>query len=355
MDTKSTPTLTLGITAFNEAKIIVGVIEELERWMATQLPEISFEILIVDDGSDDGMGELLSGAAINKPFLKIFRHKKNIGRGMGIRTAMENARGRFMVALDADLSYGPEHIKTLLDPLLSDDADITLASPYHRDGVVKNVPTLRLIMSKIGNKILSRSFDGKYNTATCVVRGYNRKAIENLFLVNVGKELHLEVLYKAEILGLRIKEMPAKLIWRNRNRRRERPVKILSLRDNTLISMRHVIKSHILFNFIAKPTLIFIFPAFIFFCVTVFGVVSLGSELIQNIGAGERNALRLTLFDGLLTLLLTIVSLFMSLFFVSLMFVVSQARKYFEESYVLMSKTHSLVKTIAGKNASREN
>ena len=116
--TDRAPTLTLAIPALNESAIILGNVAELERWMAENLPEVEFEILVIDDGSTDGMGEMLDRAAADDPRLRVVHHPRNLGRGRAIRTAMEYSDGAWLIALDADLSYSPEHILGVICPLL---------------------------------------------------------------------------------------------------------------------------------------------------------------------------------------------------------------------------------------------
>lgn len=339
------PMLTLAIPALNESSIILDNVVELKRWMGEHLPEVTFEILIIDDGSTDGMDQLLQDASASDPHLRVAHHAQNMGRGRAVRTAMAETESDYLIVLDADLSYGPEHIPALLGPLRENRADLTLASPYHPDGVVENVPFIRAAMSRYGNRVLVNAFNSDISTATCIVRGYTRETMDHLELINDGKDLHLEVLYKAEILGFRIHEVPARLIWRDRKRGQVQSSSLMTrLKNNPLLKMRHVIVSHFLFNFIARPTLLFLGPILIGLLIALYGTVSLLWVYLGRLFAGEANPLRQTLLDGQLTLTLTLASFVISVFILFFLFIASQAKKYFEEQYILSTRSHYLLK-----------
>ena len=113
----SSPQLSLVIPALNERKIIVPNVIELTTWMSRNLPNTSYEIVVVNDGSTDGMDKLLKEESNKLSHLRILEHTVNMGRGRAVRTAMENTSGDYLIVLDADFSYGPEHITALLQPL----------------------------------------------------------------------------------------------------------------------------------------------------------------------------------------------------------------------------------------------
>ncbi|NBX02575.1 MAG: glycosyltransferase family 2 protein [Alphaproteobacteria bacterium] len=348
--TSNAPQLSIAIPALNESSIIVGTISQIQEWMDNNLPHISYEIVIVNDGSTDAMPSILAKLCKTNTRLRVLHHPTNYGRGRAIRTAMAGTQSDFFIALDADLSYTPDHIGLLLTPLLNGVADLTLASPYCPGGYVENVPAFRAWLSRFGNKILAHSFQNHYYTSTCVVRGYTRKLIDHLELVSSAKDLHLEVIYKTELLGFSIVEVPSRLVWRDRKRGRTSKGLLDKIVNNSLIKMRKAIFSHVIFNFLAKPKLLFLGPIFILLGLSFAGATTLLIALIRNLLHATNESFfsiaRTTLIQGELTLTLTISSLILLLVCTIFLFLASQAKKYFEESYILAARSNYRMKTI---------
>ena len=88
------------------------------------------ELVIVDDCSTDGTGDILKRLALEFPEIRLFRHEKNQGKGAAVRTAIQNAQGDFCLIQDADLEYDPAEYPVLLRPLLDGRADAVFGSRY---------------------------------------------------------------------------------------------------------------------------------------------------------------------------------------------------------------------------------
>lgn len=349
--TASYPQLSLVIPALNESGIIVKHVQELADWMQRNQPRITYEIVVVNDGSTDGMDKVLADVAPGIPQLRVLHHPANYGRGRAVRTAMENTQSDYLIALDADLSYGPDHITGLLAPLVHGTADLTLASPYHPDGSVENVPGFRAWLSRTGNRVLSHSFQHHYYTTTCVVRGYTRRLIDHLELVSTSKDLHLEVIYKTELLGFNIQEVPAVLAWRDKQRGSAPSGVVNKIRHHAVIRMRKAILSHLLFNFFSKPKLLFLGPISVLLLLSVYGLGTLATAFLGNWMAAPEfdsfsSVLRTTLLNGELTVTLTAVSLILMLIFVMFLFLASQAKRGAEEQYILSARSNYRIKML---------
>jgi dolichol-phosphate mannosyltransferase len=347
--------LSLIIPAYNESAIILRNVEEVERWVNENQPDIDYEIVVIDDGSTDGMGKLVDERAKTDARLKSLHHNGNRGRGRAIRTGFENSSGRYVICLDADLSYAPDHIVSLLEPLRSGLADITLASAYHPGGSVTNVPFTRAVVSRWGNRVLSVGLRGKFRTVTCVVRGYTRGALDQLELINDGKDLHLEIIQKAELFGLRVIEVPAHLKWRDRERGKKRKTRLLDYVP--FLSMSGTIASHLTYNYVLRPGAMLNIPVLGLLLVSLLGFLTLFIAFLNRLvtspdSFGLSNlylVLRETLINGELTLFLSVGSLVISMVFVAFYFASQQNKRNYEELYTLLNRMNSRLKNLEEK------
>ncbi len=114
------PEVSVFLPCHNEAATLEVV---LTRLLA--LPE-SLEVLVVDDGSDDGTGALARRWAARDGRVRLLTHPWRRGKGAALRTALAAARGRWGVVQDGDLEYAPEAIPRLLVPLRAGEADLVL-------------------------------------------------------------------------------------------------------------------------------------------------------------------------------------------------------------------------------------
>ena len=347
---KYNPELTIAIPAYNEETKILNCLQQVDLWLRANLKGVKYEILVIDDGSVDKTSELLADIQKSVETIRVVHHRQNFGRGRAIRTAFSNSQSDILVCLDADLSYSPDHIASLYYPIKNDQADVTLASVYLPGGSMSGVPFGRAFISRVGNKILSWGFGNRFRTVTCVVRGFRRSVIDDLELINTGKDLHLEILQKCIMLGHRIKEVPGHLKWS-----REKSERRLDKKNkNVFLSMRGVIISHLLFNYNLRPLSIIAIPMIIQLIGLIIGVWMLAAVFFKHLFAESNssmtshilNSARQTLIDGQLTLIITIIFFFSSLFVLLFLFLAYQAKKYFEEQYLLLSRINARIKKL---------
>jgi glycosyltransferase involved in cell wall biosynthesis len=105
--------LSILMPVFNERERVERAIAEV---LATELPS-EFELIVVDDGSTDGTGEILRGRSWDGR-VRLLEHPENRGKGAAVQTALSAARGEFSAIFDADLEYDPADLRLLMPPLL---------------------------------------------------------------------------------------------------------------------------------------------------------------------------------------------------------------------------------------------
>jgi len=115
--------LSVIVPVFNESGTVAGVVQRLR---ATGLP---MQIILVDDGSDDGTSEALASLAGDDDIV-LCHHEVNRGKGAAIRTAVAVATGTMIVIQDADHEYDPADFRYLLQPIVAEEADVVYGTRY---------------------------------------------------------------------------------------------------------------------------------------------------------------------------------------------------------------------------------
>jgi len=235
--------LTVIAPMYNEAKNVNSTISSITELLS--IFEKPWELLLVDDGSTDNTLEIARKASKEIDNLRIISYPVNCGRGKALRAGFEHARGRYVITIDFDLTYSPDHILQIYAELTDSDQmnDVVLGSAYMVGGRVMGVSPWRLLVSKVGNKILEYTFPQSFKTSTCILRGYRREVLQALELASDGKEIHLEILSKVCALGLVVKEIPATLSNRKGGKSKFR--------------FRRTSASHLLFSAFERPILLF--------------------------------------------------------------------------------------------------
>ena len=207
------------IPCYNEEKIIVATLTKLLHYLAENYPSNDIEVLLINDGSRDRTEALVKEFAENHPLINIHSFKYNQGRGAAVIKGLSMAKQDYVLVLDADLSYDTFHIRQILDIFVGEPSvDCVVVSPYAAGGKVRNVPWMRHFISRMANRILSRSFSLELTTVTSVVRGYKRQSYRGIQFIERGKELHLEILRNLDLVGAKIVEIPGVLEWKDKSR-----------------------------------------------------------------------------------------------------------------------------------------
>ncbi len=118
------PSLSILMPVYNERQTVERAIEDA---LGADLPVARRQLVVVDDGSTDGTGELLRERAW-PPEVVLLAHERNRGKGEAIRTALGAATGEVAAVLDADLEYRAADLAPMLEPLLSGEATVVFGT-----------------------------------------------------------------------------------------------------------------------------------------------------------------------------------------------------------------------------------
>ena len=147
---KKTFKFSIIIPCYNEKKTIENILKKIDE--SLQNYKISkYEIIIVDDFSNDGTKEVLKRLP-RKEDVKIFFHDKNSGKGAAIHTALEYTTGDITIIQDADLEYDPFDYDKLLTPFFETNADVVYGSRFLGGGKYVRI---HFFWHYLANKILT--------------------------------------------------------------------------------------------------------------------------------------------------------------------------------------------------------
>ena len=142
------PTLSIVVPAYNEEPSLTRCIE---RVLQIEGPDLSLEILIVDDGSTDRTASRAAELSARHPQVHLVRHERNQGKGAALRTGFERATGDFVAVQDADLEYDPRDLRRLVVPLIEGRADVVLGSRFLHGGEHR----VLYFWHSVGNRLLT--------------------------------------------------------------------------------------------------------------------------------------------------------------------------------------------------------
>lgn len=258
------PMISVVLPAYNEEALIEESLELVCEHLTTIEDRYRWEVLVVDDGSTDSTPSIVRRFAESEDRVELLRHITNFNLGQALRYAFNRASGDYVITLDTDLSYAPEHIELLADTIVETRAKIVIASPYAKGGTVTAVPRLRELLSRAANRLLAMTAKGRLTTITGMVRAYDSRFIKSLDLKAWDAEVNTEIIYKAQLLRALIVEVPAHLDWSRQQLVGERRV--------SSIRLSRAIASQTFSSFLFRPFMYFIIPGLVILALAVYSI-----------------------------------------------------------------------------------
>ena len=169
-------------------------------------PDVSFEVVVIDDGSSDDSWAVLEQLARRYPFLRLARHRSRRGIADALRTGYLHATGRVLVFYPADLQFKPEDIPRLVRPILADEADMVTG---FKEGKYE-----KALVSGVYNRLSRVLFDVKVKDLNSV-KAYRREIMEAL---PVRPDWHRYMVVIAAAQGFKVAEVPVPLYPRHAGR-----------------------------------------------------------------------------------------------------------------------------------------
>jgi len=168
---------------------------------ALQMNTRAFEIIVVDDGSQDGTAAVLERLKVVHPNLRVIRHPVNRGYGAALRSGFSVARFSWIFLMDADNQFDPAEVELLL--ARASDADIVAGYRKHRRD-----PLLRRLNAWAFFTMVRLLFGRLVRDVNCAFKLMRRDVIERMALHSEGALINTEILVLARQLRARVVEVP---------------------------------------------------------------------------------------------------------------------------------------------------
>jgi dolichol-phosphate mannosyltransferase len=205
------PRLWLFLPTYNE----VGNLEGIVRAVAKRLQRVApgdWRLLVVDDDSPDGTGELADRLAQKLPGLEVLHRPGKDGLGKAYAAGFDYALARgaeLVTVMDADFSHDPEHLPALI--AAAAEGDLVLGSRYVDGGKIVNWPPLRRLLSRAGSLYARTLLGVQIADLTSGFRCVRRTVLETVeprTLQAQGYVFNIELTYRALLAGFRVDEIP---------------------------------------------------------------------------------------------------------------------------------------------------
>ncbi len=186
------------LPAYNEEAVIAQAVSEADA--SLRRLRFSYEVIVVDDGSNDETATIVAQAMRTQPCVRLVRHERNRGYGAALRTGFAAARGKRIAFTDADCQFDLDDLAQLL-PLTRTHP---IAVGYR---VERKDPWLRKFYSRGYNLLAKVLLGTTVRDIDCALKVFRREALEQILPTTNGFFVNTEMLTRARQRGLAIAEV----------------------------------------------------------------------------------------------------------------------------------------------------
>ena len=199
------------LPTYNEAGNLEGIVRATAEQLERTEPGV-WRLLVVDDASPDGTGELADRLASELNGVEVLHRPAKDGLGSaylaGFRHALAGG-AELVIVMDADLSHDPSYLPLLI--AAAADSDLVLGSRYVAGGRIADWPRLRRVLSRCGSVYARTVLGVKVNDLTSGFRCVRRRVLETVepsTLRSQGYVFNIELTYRALLAGFTVTEVP---------------------------------------------------------------------------------------------------------------------------------------------------
>jgi glycosyltransferase involved in cell wall biosynthesis len=195
--------LSIIIPVYNEEQTIAAVVD---RVRGVDLGNVEKEIIVANDGSDDGTQRAIEEVPVSEAMpLRVLHSPINLGKGAAVRLGMRYATGDIILTQDADLELDPNEYGALLAPLL-DGADVVYGSRFLRRA--PGIPRRTRLANRILTALTNVLYGGRLTDMETGYKILRREVLSTIRLRAVGFDFEPELTAKLLLAGHRIVEVP---------------------------------------------------------------------------------------------------------------------------------------------------
>jgi len=198
------------IPCFNEAATLPYLANTLRRLEESLGAIYDLRFVIVDDGSVDASRYLLRALFSDWANVIVLRHDRNRGMAAALETGMLAATTDIVCSMDCGCTFDPHELARMI-PLLRSGVDVVIASPYHPEGVVHNLPAWRRVLSRGLSVLYGSLLRHQLYTYTSCFRVHRRSSLVGLETRRAGAIGVTELLVRLDLAGATIVEHPVTL------------------------------------------------------------------------------------------------------------------------------------------------
>jgi glycosyltransferase involved in cell wall biosynthesis len=196
--------LSIIVPVYNEEQTINEVIE---RVLAVDLGDIEREVIIANDGSQDGTRRRIEERGwLKHPVVRLCENPINLGKGAAVRHGLSAATGDLILVQDADLELNPTEYGALLAPILAGQTDVLYGSRFLRPS--HHIPRRTRLANRFLTTLTNLLFGARLTDMETAYKVFRRDVISTIRLRAVGFDFEPEVTARLLLAGHRIVEVP---------------------------------------------------------------------------------------------------------------------------------------------------
>jgi dolichol-phosphate mannosyltransferase len=195
------------VPTYNEKENLPTLLNAINKVFVNE--KIAGEVVIIDDNSPDGTGQLAEQLKEKYKFLKVIHRPSKLGLGSAYREGFRGAESKLLLTMDADLSHDPAYIPRFIEK--AEHADVVVGSRYIEGGGIVGWGLYRRLVSKFANFLARIAAGAGVSDMTSGYRAYRKEVFEKVTTEGIkssGYAFQLEIIYEIRKKGFKIDEVP---------------------------------------------------------------------------------------------------------------------------------------------------